>query len=310
MSNKNMIKIQKALSVVPVISTIFIVIYTAINIKRKKDTFKNWLIFYCIFFGFGLVSFFVNTTLMTGENPILNFIVSWLILILANLSFIHLQEVEDAKPTEETFEIIDSNKKSRNKRILLIIFAVILPVFIAIGIFVGVLLNMGIKEHNKNTIEDTNGENDISLNVITQEDVLNDKYPATKMWFGESCEGEQTNVDNNVMKEKDYDKISFSAKSFSGVDLLQATKIESDSMSLYISSEVKSGNFAIMVFIDGECCAEIEGNTTREVRLTKISGNTVLVKIAGESAEMRVSVERKIGDFDTTQESVMSAALN
>ena len=36
-----MIKIQKALSVVPVISTIFIVIYTAINIKRKKDTFKN-----------------------------------------------------------------------------------------------------------------------------------------------------------------------------------------------------------------------------------------------------------------------------
>ena len=90
--------------------------------------------------------------------------------------------------------------------------------------------------------------------------------------------------------------VSFSAKTFSGVDVLQATKVDSDNLILDISSEVRSGNFAIMVIVDGEYYCDVDINTTKQLMLNNISNKTVLVKVAGESAELRVSVQRGQGD--------------
>lgn len=289
------LKLQKALSVIPIFSTIFITIFTVINIKRHKDTLKNWSLFFIILFGSVLAGFFLNTVIMSGENPFLNFVLSWLISIITNLLLVELQAKSiKGGELQEIPEVKTEEEKSDKKRLFIILAIVLVPILIFFGVYIAVLLNKGISNHNENTIADTNGEQNISLNTITKEDILNDKYLPTKMWFGDSQEGGQSDISDEKLKKTDYDKVSFSAKTFSGVDVLQATKVDSDKLVLDISSEVKSGNFAVMVVIDGEYYCDVDVNTTTQVELENISGKTVLLKIAGENAEIRVSAQRNV----------------
>ena len=86
------------------------------------------------------------------------------------------------------------------------------------------------------------------------------------------------------------------AKSFSGVGNLQVTITEHNVLMLDIESTVTSGNYAIIILIDGELYSEVPINQSTQITLTDIANKTVIVRMAGESAEYRTVVTRSMSD--------------
>ena len=84
------------------------------------------------------------------------------------------------------------------------------------------------------------------------------------------------------------------AKKFSGIDTLQATQTDSNSMTLTVESTLNSGNMEIIIVIDGEYYQHIPTGSKQTIVLEDIAGKLVLVKMAAESADVRVVVERVI----------------
>ena len=84
-------KFQLALSIIPVVSTVFIAFVTMFVFKKNKAAPKLWLYFCLTFFVSGIVASFVNNEIMTGLHPILNVIVIGLILTIANILLVELQ---------------------------------------------------------------------------------------------------------------------------------------------------------------------------------------------------------------------------
>lgn len=144
-------------------------------------------------------------------------------------------------------------------------------------------------------IKDKNGPDDFSVVVITDEEIEKAVCSNhTPFAFGESTEGETSEITDKLLKDVDYDKTRFSAQSVSGIYIANATKTKSDAVELKISSTVESGNAEIFVFIDDELYSEIKINNTVELYLSGISGKTVYVKAACEDAKLSIEVERNI----------------
>ena len=151
---------------------------------------------------------------------------------------------------------------------------------------------LSVVVYHKNTaIADTNGEANFSLNTLTQEDILSERYGYTMYASGTRSEGNRTNV-GHEWEEEDRDIRSMSAKSFSGVTILQSTKVSTDTLILDINSTVDSGNFRIVITVDGVYYDEVEINQNVRIELNNIQNKTVLIKLAGESAAFQASVSR------------------
>lgn len=102
-------KIQKASSVIPFLSSFFVFFVTMFELKRQKAPSKKWLLFYLVFFLSGIAVYFLNSVIMTGENPGLNYIASGLVLALANILCVDLQMyglTEKPNSNEFTFNMI------------------------------------------------------------------------------------------------------------------------------------------------------------------------------------------------------------
>ena len=138
---------------------------------------------------------------------------------------------------------------------------------------------------------DTNGEADYSLATLTLEDILDEWYGYTMFASGSYGEGDGTNVDHE-WEDEDRDSRSIHAKSFSGVTVLQATKTDCATLTLDVTSTVESGNFRIVITVDGAYYCDVEINKTTQVVLNDIQNKTVLIKLAGESAKFRAEVSR------------------
>lgn len=168
---------------------------------------------------------------------------------------------------------------------------IILCVCAAILIYVLWRILSVVLYHCNNSFVDTNGEADYSLATVTLEDILDEWYGYTMFASGSYGEGDGTNVDHE-WEDEDRDSRSIHAKSFSGVTVLQATKTDCETLTLDITSTVESGNFRIVITVDGAYYCDVEINKTTQVVLNDIQNKTVLIKLAGESAKFRAEVSR------------------
>lgn len=316
-------KIQKWLSLIPYHSTIFIAIVTYVVMAKNKAKFKQW-VKYSIICVLSIVAVYIlNEYIMTGKHMVLNFLASGALLFLTNTFLIELQikcqntvktveaeknvnnevfdEVVGAVVSDNTTNINEPKQRltfsafCKKHSIALSITAGVLATVLILGLIIGLIFAKIEKSYRENVIKDINGESDYSLAVITKEQIDINKYGDYSSFnVGYSNDGKSSDIDDRQYREADYTRTSYRAKSFNGIRITNATKTESNVIEYEITSTVESGNFAIMIYIDDEYHSEVNINTTERITLENVSGKTVLIKIIGEDANMRVEVVREI----------------
>ena len=265
-------KIQKASSVIPYISSVFVFFITMIELKRQKASVKKWLIFYLIFFLSGTTVYFLNSVIMTGKNPVLNFIVCGLVFALANILCVDLQ-IYGQKPNSQEFmiEVI---------------------ILIALAGFTILISMLRLALRPTVDIEDTNG--DINTNVVSiqVDDVLNTKNKYSAFSINTKRTGNQTNASQDF-SDYDFDECSYQCKKMNGILTLQVTKSNQDKLSLHIDSELTKGNLEIFILVDGVLFDRIPANTPTSLTIDGVAAKTVIVRLAAESAAFSVAVNRE-----------------
>lgn len=131
-------------------------------------------------------------------------------------------------------------------------------------------------------IADTNGPDDYSLAVITEEDII-------KMEMGSTggLTRETKKLFNNT--------VTFSAKDFSGVSeiLFDNLVLDSDYVLSIRDYNIHGGNFSLVVVHEDEIVAVLEPGAAVDYVLENVNGR-VSLRIAGESA----SFEFSMSEFD------------
>ncbi len=188
-------------------------------------------------------------------------------------------------------QIVKENKvKSffQKHKVALIVCA---AVIVVVGFIGGRLVHL----ITSSTIPDKNGPDDFSVVTFTAEDIKN-AVDSNYGGFGNGQfrSGNSSDITEFSLKDVDYDMTKYTSISMSGILIVNATKTESDNMSLKITNTIESGNMQIFVFVDDELHSEVKVNGTEELSLSGISGKTVYVKAVCESAEMSVEVNREI----------------
>ena len=283
-------KIQKYLSFIPFFSTLFIMIVTYIHLWRNKASKKEWLKFALIFFLSGAIIYIFNEFIMASGYPLLKVIAAAVWLYMANLFFIELQanSVPSGNEQSQAPEI-----NSNNKVITWVIVVLVICLVVGGLGFVLSKIVTTMNRHNEMTIPDSNGADDYSLAVLKQSDIVDKLSEYTMLNFGISRDGEQSLIDDKKLKKSDFDKVSMTTHDFSGVDVLQSTKTDKANLVLTLTSSIEAGNLEIVILVDGEYYCNVKTNQTEDVTLENVKNKTVLVKIAGESADFRIQVERK-----------------
>ena len=273
-------KFQLYFSIVPGLSSAVVFFATIFELKRRRATAKEWLKFMAIFFGFGVLASVWNAFVMTGENPILNLVVFTIIMAFANYLCIRLQMSCESRSETQEKQHINIQKYA------FIVGGVM--AFIAIVAAVIIVTTSGL-EH----IEDTNGPENTSLSSISKEEFVSGKDLYTANHCGFSEKGDQTKV-SGTSKSRDYDRCSMYSKKFSGIYTLQATQTDANSMTLIVESTINSGNMEIIIVIDGEYYQHVTTGGKQTIALEDVAGKLVLVRMAAESADISVVVEREI----------------
>ncbi len=154
------------------------------------------------------------------------------------------------------------NPTGKTKQTLLMVAAVIFV------LAVGALLLFGGTEH----IKDTNGPEDVSLQTITEEDILSRDMGAIG----------GPNKSQSILTG---DAIHFSADKFTGVaEILYDNFILPSDFQLDLTNyEITGGNFQLVVIHNDQIVAVLEPDMFVRFRLEDITGY-VSLRIAGESA--------------------------
>lgn len=256
-------KIQKISSVVPFVSSVFVFFATYIVLARKRATMKNWLQFFLIWALAFVAVFVVDTYLMTGLHPILNVIASSALLALANLFSVDLQ-IKCESRTEGS-----------------VVFPSIIGFVIVAVVLTAIVLSTMISSLSKGMqhIPDTNGVENTNVTTYTQEQLVSAPDRSRSYMSGS----------NNV-----GDRSVFHAKKVSGINTMQTTKMETDTLILNVDAILNSGNMEVVIVIDGAYYAHVPLNTPQKIVLEDVAGKTVTVRFAAESADMSLSVVREI----------------
>ena len=289
MQNKRK-KIQVLLSLIPFISMFGILIYTYINLKKYKASFKRWLMFIasCIIFTFAC--YIVNNMLLSGVYPIFYYLTNYFLCVAFSNVLIEIQLGDKQKKDEQP----PIEKKKISKKFYWIIIGVVSVAITVIFCFTALPFFLeGIIDARNMKIEDTNGEADYTLNTITREQLIN-STESSIMFYGELKEGKQSLItDDAMLEDVDYDTVNFDSGRFNGVTIVQATKTEKDSIKFNINTTLEKGNAELAIIIDNEYYCNVEINKQSEIVLEDISNKTILLKAAGESADIRVEVQRQ-----------------
>lgn len=281
-------KAQKISSIIPVFSSVFILATTMIVLEKAQMKFKQriieWIKIILLFAGFFMLST-LATSFIPEENSVLATIVVGCILAPANCLCVDIQAKWKNGATAE-----EKNTAPKKHTVGWIVGGVIVAIVLAciIGFVTRVLPIF------PTNIADSNGEQDTGIASIPMENILDPEYVAYNIvMFSSFHRGEQTNAGEDY-EEEDWDICTVVAKKMSGIMVLQATQTESDEMTLILSSEVETGNFAFYIFVEDELYKSVAANQEETIHLEGISGKLVLVKIAGESAKIQVSAQRLI----------------
>lgn len=271
-------KLQRVLCFIPYVSTIIILGATMVNLKRKQASGKIWKRFNLAFLITGMVLFFLDMLFEKMNTPILHTVTSILILTVANFFFVELQYFDST-----------SNKADQKKKIPQSVL-----IFVLIGVVIlGVITCVFFMDDSPGYV-DTNGAEDTSLVYITLDEILSTTYNYSATWEEHSRDGQQTLVPASLAST-DYDTIVYRCKQIDGIQTLQTSIVNEDTVVLNIRSEVKSGNMEIVILVDNEYYDHVPVNCQQTVRLDEIAGKTIIVRMAAEGAEVDLTVERSIG---------------
>ena len=282
-------KQQRILQFLPIISTPIIALLTIIEILKKKKRAFYWGILTAILLGSVVVIYIVNEIIMSGLFPILNFLASWGLSVLTNMLLIAFQERLDKN---ETISSAPRNCSKTSKKFLIVVVVLAL-----VGIvFVAFKISFAMKMHRNISIEDTNGDI-IELNTITESDISSDMHHPceyTMINCGKGNKGGSSGVTESQLAKLDYDSVSMYADEFSGILILQATKITTDCLRFDIESEVKKGNFAIAIVIDGAIYDYGQADSCDTIIVENAQDKIALLVIAGETADFQIKVQRTV----------------
>lgn len=124
-------------------------------------------------------------------------------------------------------------------------------------------------------IEDTNGENNTSLNTITKEEILSNSITSSGLGYSES----------NTMGITSFE---YQDKNFNGVEeVFRESYLFSSGVSVDVSYiELESGNFRMYVIHEGKILKEIEPGVFNESYLFEDIEGEFYIRVAGESAKV------------------------
>lgn len=270
-------KVQRYLSVIPVFSTVFIAFVTMSELKRLKAPAKLWLRFMLTFFLSGIAGYLLNSFIMTGKHMLLNLVATGCLLAISNMIMVDIQ-VRSAKEPPAT----RTNRVSINTIILVVS---------AIALIIGFAVMVTTMLDTSSDVADTNGIADTSLAVIDINDAAGDSeyYSCHKSYT--SVTGGRTQVRGNQEKH-DHDTVTFQSEKISGIMVLQVTKSPFNQATFTIDSTLERGNMEIVIVVDGVIFDTIPANKLSQITLTDVADKMIVVKIAAESAQVRICVER------------------
>lgn len=139
-------------------------------------------------------------------------------------------------------------------------------------------------------IADQNGEENTALAQLTREDLISGRN-STMLFHSSSFAGSRSDAGSQY-RDEDYTRITHKFGKLSGVITAQATKRQSQFLTLIITTVLESGNMEVAIIVDGQYYCSVPLNQTTTIKLEDASGKLVLVRVAGESAKGEVSVTR------------------
>lgn len=189
----------------------------------------------------------------------------------------------DASPKQENEPIREA--KTQISKMVKLALCISIPVIVAIFVLAICLIP-------KVEYADTNGPDNFALNTITRQDILKSRNSSSAFMSSKKCWGSGTKILSGVYQEYDYTNVTCSYGKIDGVCVLQATKITGNTLTLNINSVVESGNAEIVILVDGEYYCSVDVNQNQSITLQGVADKIVLVKLAAESAKIKVDVSR------------------
>ena len=140
----------------------------------------------------------------------------------------------------------------------------------------GLILAMCLSLAACGQIEDTNGEDDYSLAVITHEELVKGTNSSSKI---------------GSMRTQINDKLTVKVSKFSGVEALDSITADNSTKSITFSvqSTLESGNFFVYVRHDGQIVGELEIGKSDTLTIKQPTPGKYELCVAGESASYELS---------------------
>ena len=149
--------------------------------------------------------------------------------------------------------------------------------FLWVVVFIGVFCFLMLNDKKIEHIEDTNGAEDYSLQVITDENIELMDYGAKG--FGSTTD----NITNRTV---------YSSKNYSGVTEVEGYTSVGDSYTAYVNYfDVKQGNAKLVLVVDDKIVHEFKPNeAAQEFTVEGTKGAYVSIRLAGESANFKLDI--------------------
>lgn len=274
-------KTQRILSFVPFVAFAGVGIYTYINFAKYKANFMRWFLFALVLASFGFATHCVNTFISSEQLLILKLIVQYAIGVGGSLLFVELQLTEHIE--KDSFI-------PKNIKLIIIVLAIVLFGCVLCSSIVPFLAD-AIQNFNELSVEDTNGTEDYSLVKITRDELINNDKSSI-FFYGEFKGGNSSMIDDLYLEDCDYDELTFDAGKFNGVTSVHATKTDKEVVRLDINVILEKGNAELAVIVDGEYYSNVAINQHNEIVVENAKNKTIVLKAAGESADIRIEVKR------------------
>lgn len=126
-------------------------------------------------------------------------------------------------------------------------------------------------------IEDTNGPDDYSLSILTDDDIINKKGSTVTVGTVES----HSKIGNKATGK-------YTASKISGVTTIAEYSSSSSFISFEISFECAEGNGLIAIVTNGAIVKKVNPNETVSFTLNN-SGYKYMIVVAGESAKIKIN---------------------
>lgn len=261
------------------LATFVITIITIVLAREKQQNKVAKKVAYVPFVAL-VISSMIN--LILGNAFITKIAVFYIVFTIATIILIFIQR--------NLFEINveQSNIEKTSKRK----FDFVPAIIIGIALLLVIIFIFAILLFVESTrIKDTNGIDDYSLQTIMDSDIKNMNVTVSESFAQFNAYGDKSGA--TMYEEIDFDEIYYSAESFSGIKVLQATRLADEQYKLTIENTVVSGNCKIVLVINGEIYSVIELNSTSIVDLDDVQNDSVYVVVAGESANLNIKIVRQ-----------------